>query len=67
MSEIVAAIRECAPGAEIEFDDAQLPFPFELEARELEGALDPQPATGLAVGVREPVERFRRSLPPRDI
>ena len=59
MSEVVAAIEAAAPGAEITYEDVQLPFPAELESGALERALGPQPATPLADGVRATIERFR--------
>lgn len=61
MHDVVTAIRDAAPGAEIEFDDVQLPFPEELESGALERAIGTLPVTPLEVGVRETVEHFRRA------
>jgi UDP-glucuronate 4-epimerase len=65
MSEIVAAIAAAAPGADVGYDDVQLPFPEELEAVALEHVLGPLEPTPLADGIRETVELFRASLPAR--
>ena len=59
MQEVVAAIVAAAPGAEIAFDDVQLPFPEELEAEALESALGEVPVTPLPDGVAATVAHFR--------
>ena len=61
MREIVSAIEAAAPEAAglVTFEDAQLPFPAELESGGLEAAVGPLRLTPLADGVRETVERFR--------
>lgn len=55
MAEVVRTIEAAAPEAagRITFDDMQLPFPVEFEAK------SPAPATPLEVGVRETIELFR--------
>ena len=59
MRDVVDAIVAAAPGAEITFDDVQLPFPEELEATALEAVLGPLEPTPLDRGVRETIEHFR--------
>jgi nucleoside-diphosphate-sugar epimerase len=63
MDEIVAAIEAAAPEAagRIPYDDVQLPFPAELECEALERTVGAVRRTPLADGVRETVERFRRT------
>jgi UDP-glucuronate 4-epimerase len=61
MRDVVAAIEAAAPGAAVTFDDVQLPFPEELEAKALESVLGPLEPTPLERGVRETIELFRRS------
>ena len=63
MAEVVAAIEAVAPevAGRISFAETPLPFPPELEATAFELALGPLDAPTLADGVRETVERFRRS------
>jgi hypothetical protein len=58
MSDVVQAIEAAAPEAagRITFDDVQLPFPGEFEAK-----ARPAQATPLEVGVRETIELFRSS------
>jgi nucleoside-diphosphate-sugar epimerase len=63
MRDVVAAIRAAVPEADVDFDDAQLPFPAELDAVLLEQAIGPVTTTPLAVGVRETIEHFRRRAP----
>jgi UDP-glucuronate 4-epimerase len=57
MADVVQAIEAAAPEAagRITFDDVQLPFPEEFEAK-----ARPAPATPLEVGVSETIELFRR-------
>ncbi|MDX6512645.1 MAG: UDP-glucuronate 4-epimerase [Gaiellaceae bacterium] len=59
MSECVAAIESVVPGAEITFDDVQLPFPDEYESESLERAVDGLHWTSLKDGVRQTVEHYR--------
>lgn len=62
MSEVVSAIEAAAPASagRIAWDaGTALPFPAELESGALEAVLGPLPATALAAGVAETVERFR--------
>lgn len=56
MADVVRAIEAAAPesAGRITFDDVQLAFPEEFEAKA------PAPATPLEVGVRETIELFRR-------
>ena len=56
----VAAIEAAVPGAgqRIEFEPGDLPFPSEIDHDGIE-AIDPAPATPLAVGVAETVEVLR--------
>ena len=65
MDEVVAAIEAAAPdvAGRISYDDVQLPFPPEMEARALEQMIGPLPRTPLAEGVRETIELFRRTAP----
>ena len=59
MSECVAAIEAAAPGAEVTFDDTQLPFPDEYESASFERALGPFEWTPLEAGVQRTVEHYR--------
>jgi nucleoside-diphosphate-sugar epimerase len=61
MDEVVAAIEAAAPevAGRITYDDVQLPFPPEMEARALEASVGPVPRTTLAEGVRETIELYR--------
>jgi UDP-glucuronate 4-epimerase len=61
MSEVVAAIESAAPdvAGRISHDENALPFPPTVIAGALEAAIGPLPATPLADGVRDTVERFR--------
>jgi hypothetical protein len=54
---LAAAIEAAVPGAgqRIEFEPGDLPFPSEIDHDDIE-AVDPAPATPLAVGVTETVE-----------
>ena len=54
---LAAAIEAAVPGAgqRIEFEPGDLPFPSEIDHDGIE-AIDPAPATPLAVGVAETVE-----------
>jgi UDP-glucuronate 4-epimerase len=63
MAEVVAAIEAAAPevAGRVTFQDGQLPFPDELEAKLLERLVGPLPHTPLAEGVRATVEHFRRA------
>jgi hypothetical protein len=61
MSRVVAAIEAAVPGAKIEFDDVQLPFPEQLEAIALEHVLGPLEQTPIEQGVRETIEYFGRA------
>lgn len=56
MADVVRAIEAAAPEAtgRITFDDVQLPFPEEFEAK-----ASPAPVTPLDVGIRETIEHFR--------
>jgi UDP-glucuronate 4-epimerase len=58
MTECVAAIEAAAPGADITFDDVQLPFPEEYESESLERALGPLEWRPLEEGVRLTVEHY---------
>jgi nucleoside-diphosphate-sugar epimerase len=60
VAEVVEAI-DAATGAAglVTFDDVDLPFPEELEARALEAAVGALPQKELAAGVRETIEHFR--------
>lgn len=62
MEEVVAAIELAAPAAagRISFDDIPLPFPEELEADSIVGALGSVPSTPLAQGIRQTIEHFRQ-------
>jgi UDP-glucuronate 4-epimerase len=61
MDEVVAAIEAAAPevAGRIDYDDVQLPFPPEMEARALEAAIGAVSRTPLADGVRETIELYR--------
>jgi hypothetical protein len=61
MDEVVAAIEAAAPEVvgRIDYDDVQLPFPPEMEARALEAAIGAVSRTPLADGVRETIELYR--------
>jgi nucleoside-diphosphate-sugar epimerase len=61
MDDVVAAIEAAAPevAGRITYDDVQLPFPPEMEARALERAVGRVPRTPLADGVRETIELYR--------
>jgi nucleoside-diphosphate-sugar epimerase len=61
MDEVVAAIEAAAPevAGRIDYDDVQLPFPPEMEARALEAAIGAVPRTPLADGVRETIALYR--------
>jgi UDP-glucuronate 4-epimerase len=63
MREVVSAIEKAAPeiAGSIEFADAQLPFPEELDARALRDVVGYAPSTPLADGVRETIDHFRRA------
>jgi nucleoside-diphosphate-sugar epimerase len=59
MTDVIQAIEAAAPAASgrITFDDVQLPFPEEFEAK-----ARPAPATPLEVGVRETIAHFQASI-----
>jgi nucleoside-diphosphate-sugar epimerase len=59
MTDVIQAIEAAAPTASgrITFDDVQLPFPEEFEAK-----ARPAPATLLEVGVRETIAHFQASI-----
>ena len=60
VADIVAAIHETAPEAEITWSGDPLPFPPELEAVGFDRDVGPFPRTPLATGVAATVERFRQ-------
>ena len=60
VADIVAAIHETAPEAEITWSGDPLPFPQELEAVGFDRDVSPFPRTPLATGVAATVERFRQ-------
>jgi nucleoside-diphosphate-sugar epimerase len=60
MREVVAAIQDAAPEAEVDFEDVTLPFPVELETVGLGRLLGTEPVTPLAEGVAATIEHFRR-------
>ena len=64
MAEVVGAIEAAVPEVtgRLSWTEVLLPFPAELESGALERALGPLPATPLAQGVRETIERFRYSV-----
>ena len=66
MDEVVAVIEAAAPevAGRIEYDDATLPFPEELECVALERTVGPIPRTPLADGVRDTIDAFRRAAVP---
>jgi nucleoside-diphosphate-sugar epimerase len=59
IAEVVAAIREAEPGAEIGHDDTILPFPGELDGSSFAAVVPSFAAKPLATGVRETIDRFR--------
>jgi UDP-glucuronate 4-epimerase len=63
MRDVVAAITAAMPGAQVTFDDVQLPFPEELESTALDAVLGELEPTPLAAGVRETIEHFRARAP----
>lgn len=58
VGEVAARIRARAPGAEITVEGPELPLPPELDGRAIAAALAWRPATRLADGVAETMERF---------
>jgi nucleoside-diphosphate-sugar epimerase len=59
VEDVIAAIRDAAPGAAITAAGAALPFPEELEAEAFDRDVGPFPRTPLAVGVAATVAHFR--------
>lgn len=59
IGEVVAAIRESAPGAEVTYEETPLPFPSAFDASAVEARLGGVPLTAFVDGVRESVETFR--------
>jgi UDP-glucuronate 4-epimerase len=64
MADAVQVIEACVPGAAgwVEFEDRQLPFPFEVDSGAVSRALPGLSATGFEEGVRASVEVFKRAL-----
>lgn len=62
MEDVVAAIREAAPGAEVTFDPAPLPFPSAYDTSACTERLGPLPLTPFLQGVRETVAAFRTAV-----
>jgi UDP-glucuronate 4-epimerase len=60
--EVLEAIREAAPRAELRFEDTRLPFPEDTDAGSFAEVAPGFTATPLADGVRATVERFRGLL-----
>jgi nucleoside-diphosphate-sugar epimerase len=63
MREVVAAIEAAAPevAGQISWEDTPLPFPAQVEAHALEGAIGPLPQPSLSDGVSETIQLFRGS------
>lgn len=61
IADVVSEIEGVHPEARgmITFDDAPLTIPAEMDDAAIRAALGPLPATPLALGVRETIERFR--------
>ncbi|HEU4328766.1 MAG TPA: NAD(P)-dependent oxidoreductase [Roseiflexaceae bacterium] len=59
MDEMVAAIRDAVPGAQIDYDPVPLPFPEEYDAAPLAELIGPLPVTPLRQAVAETVAVFR--------
>src|SRR5205085_8718855 len=61
ISDVVREIERILPEARgmITFEDAPLTIPAEMDDTAIRAALGPLPATPLALGVRETIERFR--------
>ena len=62
VADVVAAIRECVPEAEITWSGDPLPFPAEMEAVGFDRDVGPFPRTPLAAGVAATIEAFRQAL-----
>lgn len=58
MAECVRTIERVVPGAQITWDEVQLPFPEEYESESLDAALGPFAWTPLEEGVRRTVEHY---------
>ena len=63
IEEVVEAIVEAMPGAEVEWSGDPLPFPAELEALGFERDVGPFPRTTLAEGIAATVAHFRAATP----
>jgi nucleoside-diphosphate-sugar epimerase len=62
MDDLIGAIQDVAPSAEIGHGDAVLPFPAELDSASFSALVPAFDETALADGVRETIERFRELL-----
>lgn len=62
IADVVDTIRSLAPGAQIDHEDAILPFPAELDARSFSTLVPDFRETPLVDGVRTTLERFRELL-----
>ena len=60
VADIVSAIHETVPDAEITWSGDPLPFPAEMEAVGFDRDVGPFPRTPLAAGVAATIERFRQ-------
>ena len=66
VADVVAAIRECVPEAEITWSGDPLPFPAEMEAVGFDRDVGPFPRTPLAAGVAATIERVPAGSSPDD-